>query len=183
MKTRRDILASAPDGATHYCPYLNKYYFPDTLPQTGTRVVNLDQLVWVEPDVLADAVLQYPSYAHYCEHVVQESRVSREVWEKAFGCIWVMTPANELDATLAERGSRYGDFAGHAEITQKIKDVMRTSKTSNWDKLTYSQKESLEMAAHKIGRILNGDPDYADSWHDVAGYVRLVEKQLTDKQE
>jgi len=34
------------------------------------------------------------------------------------------------------------------------------------------------MIAHKIGRILNGDPDYQDSWHDIIGYARLVERQL-----
>jgi hypothetical protein len=85
---------------------------------------------------------------------------------------------SQVDETLEERGSRYGDFDGHAEITQKLKDVMRTSPTSNWARLTPAQKEALEMAAHKIGRILNGDPDYADSWHDIAGYVRLVERKL-----
>ena len=25
-----------------------------------------------------------------------------------------------------------------------------------------------------LGRILNGDPDYHDSWHDVNGYVKFV---------
>jgi hypothetical protein len=39
-------------------------------------------------------------------------------------------------------------------------------------------REALEMLAHKTGRILNGDPAYADSWHDIAGYVRLVEQRL-----
>lgn len=33
------------------------------------------------------------------------------------------------------------------------------------------------MIQHKIGRILNGDPAYADSWHDIAGYATLVEKE------
>ena len=34
------------------------------------------------------------------------------------------------------------------------------------------------MVAHKIGRILNGDPNYIDSWHDIIGYTRLVEQRL-----
>ena len=78
--------------------------------------------------------------------------------------------------TLADRGKRYGDFDGHAEITQDLKDVMRA--TEGWEQLTPSMKEALEMVAHKIGRILNGDPTYADSWHDIAGYATLVEQQL-----
>ena len=34
------------------------------------------------------------------------------------------------------------------------------------------------MIAHKIGRILNGDPNYADSWVDIAGYAQLVANEL-----
>lgn len=84
---------------------------------------------------------------------------------------------SNVEATLAERGKRYGDFAGHADITQDLKAVMNS--TAGWRKLSSSQKESLEMVAHKIGRILNGDPNYADSWHDIAGYAKLVENQIS----
>ena len=82
-----------------------------------------------------------------------------------------------IDKTLEERGSRYGSFEGHAQITQDFKDIMRN--TRNWEILTPSMKEALEMVSHKVGRILNGDPTYADSWHDIAGYSQLVDKQLT----
>jgi hypothetical protein len=34
------------------------------------------------------------------------------------------------------------------------------------------------MIAHKIGRIVNGDPRYADSWVDIAGYAKLVADRL-----
>lgn len=78
--------------------------------------------------------------------------------------------------TLTERGSRYGAFARHAEITQTLKDGLRNH--PGWAKLTYNQREALEMICHKIGRILNGDPNYADSWHDIAGYATLVEQIL-----
>ena len=77
---------------------------------------------------------------------------------------------------MVERGARYGLFTGHAHITQGIKAVMQTH--DGWDRLADDQREALEMIAHKVGRILNGDPDYADSWHDIAGYARLVEQRL-----
>jgi hypothetical protein len=83
-----------------------------------------------------------------------------------------------VEQTLTERGSRYGCFKGHSHYTQAIKDSYRVNE-DNWNKLTDSQRESLDMIAHKIGRILNGDPNYADSWHDIAGYATLVEKELT----
>lgn len=38
--------------------------------------------------------------------------------------------------------------------------------------------EALEMIAHKVGRILNGDPAYSDSWVDIAGYAKLVADRL-----
>ena len=83
-----------------------------------------------------------------------------------------------LKEILAQRGSRYGLFKDHAVIAQRLKNVMRSS--PNWaeGKLTDSQKETLEMVAHKIGRILNGDPKYDDSWVDIEGYVHLISEEL-----
>ena len=85
-----------------------------------------------------------------------------------------------IDETLKERGARYGEFSEHASITQGVKDAM--SKGRNWDSLDDDMKECLEMVAHKIGRILNGDFTYIDSWTDIIGYTRLVEKRLIDEQ-
>ena len=82
-----------------------------------------------------------------------------------------------VEDTLEERGKRYGKFSDHAEISQVIKQFMQEQ--DGWRNLNYSQREALEMIAHKIGRILNGDPNYADSWHDIAGYATLIDKQLT----
>lgn len=89
----------------------------------------------------------------------------------------IAAPAStSIDATLAERGNRYGSFDEHARITQAIKAVMADS--PNWSKLAPDQREALEMVAHKAGRILNGDPDYHDSWHDIVGYAKLVADRL-----
>jgi hypothetical protein len=77
--------------------------------------------------------------------------------------------------TLNVRGKRYGDFTTHASITQSLKDVM--TGTLGWQRLTPNQKEALDMIQHKVGRILNGDPNYADSWHDIAGYATLAEER------
>lgn len=81
-----------------------------------------------------------------------------------------------IEETLAERGKRYGDFGDNAWIAQNIKWAMR--RAPNWDLLSADKKEALEMVAHKIGRILNGDPNYHDSWHDIIGYTKLVADTL-----
>lgn len=84
--------------------------------------------------------------------------------------------SEDISLTLEERGNRYGSFDSHANITQEIKRAM--SKGKNWRTISDAQKEALEMIAHKMGRILNGDPDYHDSWHDIIGYTKLVADTL-----
>jgi hypothetical protein len=84
-----------------------------------------------------------------------------------------------ISATLDERGHRYGDFRGHALITRNLKSTMQLSK--NWGSLSADKKEALEMIAHKIGRILNGDPNYKDSWVDIEGYAHLISQTLKDQ--
>lgn len=84
----------------------------------------------------------------------------------------------DLTQTLTDRGNRYGPFIGHAEVTQRLKRVMAEELAKRNKSLADDQWEALEMIAHKIGRILNGDPDYADSWVDIAGYAKLVADRL-----
>lgn len=81
-----------------------------------------------------------------------------------------------LQAMLDERGSRYGKFVDHAACTQDLKRIIydRIKDKS----LHADQLEALEMIAHKIGRIVCGDPDYEDSWRDIAGYATLVADRL-----
>lgn len=84
--------------------------------------------------------------------------------------------SSDVNKTLDERGERYGKFRNHAELSQKLKQEMK--KKATWWDLSPSQQESLEMIANKIARILNGDPNYADNWHDIAGYATLIDLQL-----
>lgn len=100
---------------------------------------------------------------------------ARPIGEIANGVVSALRPA-DINETLAERGDRYGDFTEHARITQAIKAAMADS--PNWNSLAPDQREALEMIAHKAGRILNGDPDYHDSWHDIVGYTKLVADRL-----
>lgn len=81
-----------------------------------------------------------------------------------------------IEDTLKERGSRYGEFEKHAEISQSLQSVMRAAE--NWEKLKDDQKEALTIIVHKIARILNGDPEYHDSWHDICGYSKLVADRI-----
>jgi hypothetical protein len=84
----------------------------------------------------------------------------------------------DLTDTLNERGSRYGKFTGHAAVTQELKEVIAAHLKDKLKRLSYDQQEALDMICHKIGRIVNGDPNYADSWIDIAGYAKLVADRL-----
>lgn len=86
--------------------------------------------------------------------------------------------AADISAVLTERGARYGKFTGHAGVAMRLKDVIRIALASRDKKLADDQAEALDMICHKIGRIVNGDPNYADSWVDIAGYAKLVADRL-----
>lgn len=89
---------------------------------------------------------------------------------------------------IAERGKTHGNYEEHARAAQRIKHVMQNfliirpasdNPIAPYHYLTESQRESLDMIAHKIGRILAGDPDFRDHWDDIAGYAKLVAERCT----
>lgn len=88
---------------------------------------------------------------------------------------------SDVDTILTERGKRYGTFIGHAEVTQELKNVITDHLDSRSKVLHADQHEALDMICHKIGRIVNGDADYDDSWVDIAGYAKLVADRLQGK--
>jgi len=90
-----------------------------------------------------------------------------------------------IEETLAERGSRYGDFTNHAEIAQELQDSFRREKKTHfsregWERLSPVQRQALTVIADKIARILSGDPNYKDNWHDIQGYAKLAEDRCSD---
>ena len=83
-----------------------------------------------------------------------------------------------VENTLSERQKTHGDFESNARCAQEIKMVLRGY---GFDSLTSIQREALDQIALKISRILTGDCDHIDNWHDIAGYATLVEKWLSPK--
>ncbi len=87
---------------------------------------------------------------------------------------------NNVDKTLEERGKVYGKYRDHAYIADNIRYAMLES--PNWRRIDAEKRHSLIVIADKIGRILSGDPNHIDSWHDIIGYARLIEVDLELKQ-
>jgi hypothetical protein len=88
------------------------------------------------------------------------------------------TPPNILEAVLAERGKRYGAFLTHAQFSQDLKGIVDDGIRTNGWTFDADMLEALEMILHKIARIVNGDPNWSDSWRDIAGYATLVADRL-----
>ena len=89
--------------------------------------------------------------------------------------------ADQITSTLAERGEKYGLFIGHAEVTRALKNVIHfycVERKGSFQNIDPDMAEALDMIAHKMGRIINGDHTYADSWIDIAGYAKLVADRL-----
>jgi hypothetical protein len=84
----------------------------------------------------------------------------------------------DVAGTLKARGDKYGTFIGNATIAQALKRVVYEHAKVHDKEFTDDQMEALDMICTKLGRIVNGDPNYADSWLDIAGYAKLVSDRL-----
>lgn len=77
-----------------------------------------------------------------------------------------------IQETLEQRGATHGDFPRQAILSQKLKKLIKDSK--NWNDMTYSHNEAIELILHKLARICEGDAFFIDSWRDIIGYSQLI---------
>jgi transposase len=88
---------------------------------------------------------------------------------------------DEVDSTLDARAVEYGKFIEGAEVIQMLKRVVQNALNNRDKTLAHDQAESLDMILHKVGRIINGNPDVIDHWLDIAGYAQLVADRLNGR--
>ena len=88
-----------------------------------------------------------------------------------------MSTQPDIQSTLSTRGSTHGDFELNTVFMQELKSLCRSKK--GWYELDPYQREAIEMICHKLGRIIYGNSNFPDHWHDIAGYATLVENILT----
>lgn len=73
---------------------------------------------------------------------------------------------------LNERSKTHGKFADNADISQRLKFILRRSSMSN------VQLEAIDMICCKLARICSGHADFKDHWDDIAGYAKLASDSL-----
>jgi DNA-directed RNA polymerase specialized sigma subunit len=89
--------------------------------------------------------------------------------------------SDQVDMTLDARAVEYGKFIEGAEVIQMLKRVVQNALNNRDKTLAHDQAESLDMILHKVGRIINGNPDVIDHWLDIAGYAQLVADRLNGR--
>ena len=83
-----------------------------------------------------------------------------------------------IDETLDARAQDYGRFKDGAALMQAMKRTLADHARMHNKTFADDQWEALEMIVHKIGRIVNGNPDKVDHWVDIAGYAKLIADRL-----
>jgi len=78
---------------------------------------------------------------------------------------------------LNERQTTHGSFEMNAIVAQRLRALFR--ECTSWHALPDVQKESLDMIATKVSRILSGQGDFVGHWEDVEGYAALARKACT----
>lgn len=101
----------------------------------------------------------------------------------SFGLMGLSADANHaqqqtIEATLAERQAQYGCFEDVARTTGKIMEALSEVRVNGLNDLPYPHRMALYMIASKMARIVNGDFNHLDSWHDIGGYSKLIEKLI-----
>jgi hypothetical protein len=86
-----------------------------------------------------------------------------------------------VDAILDTRATTYGSFEDVANVAQEFKNIAYDSLKARQKTIYADQAEALDMIFSKIARIVNGNPNYVDSWTDIAGYATLVADRLQGK--
>ena len=89
-----------------------------------------------------------------------------------------LTLRDNVDKTLDARALNYGTFKDGAALMQSIKRTLSAHAATHGKTFADDQWEALEMIVHKIGRIVNGNPDVTDHWVDIAGYATLIADRL-----
>lgn len=87
--------------------------------------------------------------------------------------------SDSVEATLTQRGTRYGDFKTHSMISQQLQEVLFETKSR--EEMPPYINEALTLICHKLARVVNGDHMYDDNFRDIAGYSQLVVDILNER--
>jgi hypothetical protein len=102
------------------------------------------------------------------EEIREEEKVQSEPMEQVF--------QSDVTETLTQRGSVYGSFSAQLDcVTDIVYAMEKCARANGQVELTYLKTEWYYLAI-KLARIAS-NPNHTDSYHDLAGYAMLLEKE------
>ena len=136
-----------------------------------------------------NTIEQFNSLSYYKEITIQELRdmVNQEQGEPFLTSETTLNDQyaeieqvrqQTIEQTLAERQAQYGCFEDVAFVTENIMATLSKVRVNGLSDLPYPHRMALYMIASKMARIVNGDFNHKDSWHDIGGYSKLIEDLL-----
>ena len=161
--------------------------FKMALPKIYTLRKRAREESWQPPELLPVPEIPVPKRVTVSRaqlEIAKKLGVSPEEFVKAglkSGVLEYDKPEAEgtdVDEVLDQRAVDYGKFKDGAELMQGIKRLLAAHAQKHGKTFADDQWEALEMIVHKIGRIVNGNPDKVDHWTDIAGYAKLVADRL-----
>lgn len=114
----------------------------------------------------------------HISHVYALRKRAAQEGESEVDAVPQPVPTESVDAVLDSRGGEYGKFVDGAGLMQSIKRLLAAHAEKHDKTFADDQWEALEMIVHKMGRIVNGNPNKIDHWVDIAGYATLVADRL-----
>ena len=124
----------------------------------------------------------HTSYIYSLRRKAKEADLAKQGWQPLAMVpmpeITMQPDETDVDTVLDERAKDYGKFIEGAEIMQMLKRLVHNYIEDRGTPLAFDQREAIDMIIHKLGRIINGNPDKVDHWVDIAGYATLVADRL-----
>lgn len=115
----------------------------------------------------------YMSFNDYCEANNNDPEI---LWQRESKS--EVVELKGVDSTLAERQAQYGSYEDVSFVTENIISVL---KRCNYDEMPNPHKMAMYMIASKMARLVSGDCNHLDSWHDIGGYSKLIENLIEGK--
>ena len=79
---------------------------------------------------------------------------------------------NEIIHKLIVNNGTHGRYSDTARLAQDFRAICRSA--DKWSDAQDVVRESLDMIATKMARILSGNDMERDHWVDIAGYAMLI---------
>ena len=196
----KEYLLKTNDGKYHYyrddmdcCPkHVEKIEIPEDC--NFVTIIDKKMLFWLYSGLIcclenggisAKYKPVHDSVMEYLNEFYGEARI---IWERknhTMKNIYISGSVSikgnlSVEGTLAERQKTYGCFEDVATVTEEI---IKALKIGNYDNMPKPHKMAMYMIASKMARLVNGDFNSIDGWHDIGGYSKLIENLIGGENE